>query len=45
MGSYLEKNIQTFIDLQAASPSSPGLDDASFTPEVWTPVHERARRR
>ena len=38
MGSYLEKNLQTFTDIQAKlSEQSKGLyDPAAFTPEMWT---------
>ena len=32
MGSYLEKNIQTFTDLQARM----GDPDKAFSPELWT---------
>jgi polyhydroxyalkanoate synthesis repressor PhaR len=38
MGAYLEKNLQTFVELQKrfASPGI-GLNDAkAFTPEMWT---------
>jgi polyhydroxyalkanoate synthesis repressor PhaR len=37
MGSYLEKNLQTFVDLQTRfSEQGKGLyDPASFTPEMW----------
>ncbi len=38
MGAYLEKNLQTFVDLQQrVTEQSRGLyDPASFTPELWT---------
>ena len=38
MGSYLEKNLQTFVDLQARfAEQSKGLyDGKAFTPEVWS---------
>ena len=38
MGSYLEKNLQTFTDIQARlAEQSKGLyDPAQFTPEVWS---------
>ena len=38
MGSYLERNLQTFVDLQARfSEQSKGLyDPTSFTPETWS---------
>ena len=38
MGAYLEKNLQTFIELQQRfAEQSKGLYDAkSFTPELWT---------
>jgi polyhydroxyalkanoate synthesis repressor PhaR len=37
MGSYLEKNLQTFVDLQTRfAEQSKGLyDPKSFTPEMW----------
>jgi polyhydroxyalkanoate synthesis repressor PhaR len=37
MGSYLEKNLQTFVDLQGRfAEQSKGLyDPKSFTPEMW----------
>ena len=37
MGSYLEKNLQTFVDLQTRlADQSKGLyDPKSFTPEMW----------
>ena len=37
MGSYLEKNLQTFVDLQSRfAEQSKGLyDPKSFTPEMW----------
>ena len=38
MGSYLEKNIQSFIDLQSrfAEQSKGVYDPKSFSPEMWT---------
>jgi len=38
MGSYLERNLQTFVDLQGRfAEQSKGLyDPKSFTPEVWS---------
>lgn len=38
MGSYLEKNLQTFVELQSRfAEQSRGLYDAQkFTPEMWT---------
>ena len=38
MGSYLEKNIQVFIDIQnKMTENSKGLmDEKSFSPEMWT---------
>jgi polyhydroxyalkanoate synthesis repressor PhaR len=38
MGAYLEKNLQTFVELQKRFASSGiGLNDAkAFTPEMWT---------
>ncbi len=38
MGSYLEKNLQTFVDLQGRfADQSKGLyDPKSFTPEMWS---------
>ncbi len=38
MGSYLEKNLQTFVDLQSRlAEQSKGLyDPTSFTPEMWS---------
>jgi polyhydroxyalkanoate synthesis regulator protein len=38
MGSYLEKNLQTFVDLQTRfAEQSKGLyDGKAFTPEVWS---------
>ncbi|HEY1393302.1 MAG TPA: polyhydroxyalkanoate synthesis repressor PhaR [Methylibium sp.] len=37
MGSYLEKNIQAFIDMQnRLVEQSGGLGGKSFSPEVWT---------
>jgi polyhydroxyalkanoate synthesis regulator protein len=38
MGSYLEKNIQVFIDIQnKMSENSRGvIDEKSFSPEMWT---------
>jgi len=38
MGSYLEKNLQTFVDLQArfAEQSKGIYDPKSFTPEMWS---------
>jgi polyhydroxyalkanoate synthesis repressor PhaR len=38
MGTYLEKNLQTFVELQQRfAEQSKGLYDAkSFTPELWT---------
>jgi polyhydroxyalkanoate synthesis repressor PhaR len=38
MGAYLEKNMQTFVDMQHRfTDQSRGLyDPASFTPELWT---------
>lgn len=38
MGSYLEKNLQTFVDLQVRfAEQSKGLyDPKSFTPEMWS---------
>lgn len=38
MGSYLEKNLQTFVDLQGRfAEQSKGLyDPKSFTPEMWS---------
>ncbi|MEK8052154.1 polyhydroxyalkanoate synthesis repressor PhaR [Ideonella sp. DXS22W] len=38
MGSYLEKNLQTFVDLQARfAEQSKGLyDGKAFTPEMWS---------
>jgi polyhydroxyalkanoate synthesis repressor PhaR len=37
MGSYLEKNIQAFIDLQKRFTEQAGLGDkATFNPEAWT---------
>lgn len=38
MGSYLEKNIQVFIDIQnkLTENSKGGHDDKSFSPEMWT---------
>jgi polyhydroxyalkanoate synthesis repressor PhaR len=37
MGSYLEKNIQAFIDIQGRlAEQSPAIGGARFSPEVWT---------
>jgi polyhydroxyalkanoate synthesis repressor PhaR len=37
MGSYLEKNIQAFIDIQnRLGEQSPALGGGSFSPEVWS---------
>jgi polyhydroxyalkanoate synthesis repressor PhaR len=38
MGAYLEKNLQTFVELQKRfAASGMGLNDAkAFTPEMWT---------
>ena len=38
MGAYLEKNLQTFVELQTrlAQPSKGLYDPAAFTPEAWT---------
>jgi polyhydroxyalkanoate synthesis repressor PhaR len=39
MGAYLEKNLQTFVELQKrfAASGGMGLNDAkAFTPEMWT---------
>ena len=38
MGSYLEKNIQVFIDIQnkMAENSRGVIDEKSFSPEMWT---------
>jgi polyhydroxyalkanoate synthesis repressor PhaR len=38
MGSYLEKNLQTFVDLQSrfAEQSKGIYDPKSFTPEMWS---------
>ncbi len=38
MGSYLEKNIQVFIDIQhkMAENSKGVIDEKSFSPEMWT---------
>ena len=38
MGAYLEKNLQTFVELQArmAQPAKGLYDPATFTPEAWT---------
>ena len=38
MGSYLEKNIQVFIDIQnkLAENSKGIMDEKSFSPEMWT---------
>jgi len=38
MGAYLEKNLQTFVELQArmAQPAKGLYDPAAFTPEAWT---------
>ncbi|MCD2340835.1 polyhydroxyalkanoate synthesis repressor PhaR [Ideonella azotifigens] len=38
MGSYLEKNLQTFVDMQSRlGDQARGLyDPAAFTPEMWT---------
>ncbi|MFM8463254.1 MAG: PHB accumulation regulatory domain-containing protein, partial [Burkholderiaceae bacterium] len=38
MGSYLEKNIQVFIDIQnKLTENSKGLiDEKAFSPEMWT---------
>jgi polyhydroxyalkanoate synthesis repressor PhaR len=38
MGSYLEKNLQTFVDMQARlAEQSKGLyDPKTFTPEMWS---------
>ena len=38
MGSYLEKNIQVFIDIQnKLAENSKGLmEEKSFSPEMWT---------
>jgi polyhydroxyalkanoate synthesis repressor PhaR len=37
MGSYLERNIQAFIDMQSRlAEQSPTLGGASFSPEVWS---------
>jgi polyhydroxyalkanoate synthesis repressor PhaR len=38
MGAYLEKNLQTFVDMQARlAEQTRGLyDPAKFTPEMWT---------
>jgi polyhydroxyalkanoate synthesis repressor PhaR len=38
MGAYLEKNLQTFVELQKRfSEQSKGLlEPAAFTPEIWT---------
>ena len=37
MGSYLEKNLQTFVDLQSrlAEPAKGLYDTQQFTPEAW----------
>jgi polyhydroxyalkanoate synthesis repressor PhaR len=38
MGAYLEKNLQTFVELQTrlAQPAKGLYDPAAFTPEAWT---------
>jgi polyhydroxyalkanoate synthesis regulator protein len=38
MGSYLEKNLQTFVDMQSKfTDQARGLyDPKAFTPEMWT---------
>ena len=38
MGAYLEKNLQTFVELQTrfAQPAKGLYDPAAFTPETWT---------
>ncbi len=38
MGAYIEKNLQTFVELQArfAEQSRGVYDPASFTPELWS---------
>jgi polyhydroxyalkanoate synthesis repressor PhaR len=38
MGSYLEKNLQTFVDMQArlADQTRGMVDPKAFTPEMWT---------
>lgn len=38
MGAYLEKNLETFIELQSrlAAPAKGLYDPAAFTPEAWT---------
>jgi polyhydroxyalkanoate synthesis regulator protein len=38
MGTYLEKNLQTFVDMQARlNEQTRGLyDPKAFTPEMWT---------
>ena len=38
MGSYLEKNLQTFTEIQSrlADPTHALYDSAALTPEVWT---------
>lgn len=37
MGSYLEKNIQAFIDIQnKLTESTNGFDGKAFSPEMWT---------
>jgi polyhydroxyalkanoate synthesis repressor PhaR len=38
MGAYLEKNVQTFVDLQSrfAAPAASLADPTAFTSEMWT---------
>jgi polyhydroxyalkanoate synthesis regulator protein len=38
MGAYLEKNLQTFVELQTrfSQPAKGLYDPAAFTPETWT---------
>jgi polyhydroxyalkanoate synthesis repressor PhaR len=38
MGAYLEKNLQTFVELQTrfAQPAKGLYDPSAFTPETWT---------
>ena len=38
MGAYLEKNLQTFVELQTrlAQPAKGLYDPAAYTPEAWT---------
>ncbi|HEY6134469.1 MAG TPA: polyhydroxyalkanoate synthesis repressor PhaR [Rubrivivax sp.] len=45
MGAYLEKNLETFVELQGrlAAPAKGLYDPAAFTPEVWTQMlHSQA---